>query len=68
MSTLVSELDSSIPRQADADEKRGQTVLEQMEVLQAELAHFEAGLLWVSVLEQVLVLRWVLVPGRSSRS
>ena len=57
ISTLVSELDSSVPKQSDSDEKRGQTVLEQMEVMQAELAHFEAGLLWVSVLEQVLVLR-----------
>ena len=57
MSTLVSELDSSVPKQSDSEEKRGQTVLEQMEVMQAELAHFEAGLLWVSVLEQVLVLR-----------
>lgn len=68
MSTLVSELDSSVPKQSDSDEKRGQTVLEQMEVMQAELAHFEAGLLWVSVLEQVLVLGWEIAADVGSRS
>ena len=65
ISSLVSELDSSIPKQSDVDEKRGQTVLEQMEVMQAELARFEAGLLWVSVLEQVLVLRCVAISSGS---
>jgi len=35
------------------------SVLEQMETMQVELQHLEAGLLWISVLEQVLVLRLV---------
>ena len=36
------------------------TLLQQMAVMQDELARLEAGLVWVSVLEKVLGLRYVL--------
>ena len=44
------------------DELEGQstqkgTVLEQMEMLQTELALYEAGLVWATILEQVVSLR-----------
>lgn len=71
MSTLISELNSGEAKsngrtdeQRDAgqeatQEERQESVLERMETMQRELQHLEAGLLWISVLEQVLVLRYV---------
>jgi hypothetical protein len=64
LSTLISELDSSASAATAEDQPdgpavavKGRTVLEQMEEMQDELARLEAGLVWVSVLEQVLALR-----------
>ena len=68
MSTLISELNSDHgagEESADGDtavsdsKPKSRSVLEQMETMQVELQHLEAGLLWISVLEQVLVLRYV---------
>ena len=72
MSTLIAELnpssdtDKSSGSDVETDEGQGtsrreksRSVMEQMEAMQAELQHLEAGLLWISVLEQVLVLRYV---------
>ena len=66
MSTLISELNydhGAGEESVDGDTAVSETkpkrrsVLEQMETMQVELQHLEAGLLWISVLEQVLVLR-----------
>lgn len=61
MSTLVSEIDSSRAGEADGEDMqpRGKTVLEQMEDMQDELSRLEVGLVWVHVVEQVLLLRYV---------
>lgn len=59
MSTLISELDSSRRDEDDDAKDRGQSVLEEMEVMQEELAGLEAGLAWVRLLEDILVLRQV---------
>ncbi len=69
LSTLISELDSSRGTDSKIDgtntngnetqkeQSEGKTILEQMEELQNELSRLEAGLVWVGVIEQVVVLR-----------
>jgi len=64
LSHLISEL-SSTSAEDDHDldglggqSKKGQTVLEQLEVLQSELERLEAGLIWAAALEQVMGLRY----------
>ena len=62
LANLVSQLSSDRHDEDGAlgeQSERGQTVLEQMQVLQAELRRLEAGLAWVTVLERVLTLRHV---------
>lgn len=70
MSTLISELNSGEAKSngdtngqrdagQEATQERQKSVLKRMETMQTELQHLEAGLLWISVLEQVLVLRYV---------
>ena len=62
---LVSELSSSpVDDERTHDDlgghtKQGKAVLEHMETLQHELARLEAGLAWATVLEQVMLLRWI---------
>ena len=60
LANLVSDLDSSTELNGtqNVEVSRGrQTVLEQMEVMSAELSRLEAGLAWINVLEQVVLLR-----------
>lgn len=63
LSTLISELDSSTPKGGQVDDtplearSGGKTVLEQMEEMKQELSKLEAGLVWVTILERVIVLR-----------
>lgn len=59
LANLVNELDANAPplESKDGYTRAGRTVLQQMEGLQQELERLEAGLAWVGVLEQVLLLR-----------
>jgi hypothetical protein len=70
LANLVNELNADAPPISELTKggyggtTSGRTVLEQMEGLQYELQRLEAGLAWVGVLEQVLVLRYVPNPNR----
>jgi hypothetical protein len=62
LSNLIAELTAA------EDGAEGQTLLGQMEEMQAELARLEAGLAWASIMEQVLRLRYVRRSGRADGS
>lgn len=65
LANLLAQLSSDRHDEDSEQSESGQTVLEQMQVLQAELQRLEAGLAWATVLERVLTLSERVLDARS---